>query len=246
MPLPDCENLHKVFKQVQLLICFVCNECVFRRGTMKQKELEILMEDMFAESKKINQINHADLFVVGHGRFEKCFNVGDDNSLIIHPELTQEPHQVFIVKKDEEEGYNEKNVITVQMLRRKTLKSSEPLSRSNIRSNAVKALKFCKLAMTAGKKYLDSNGNLPSGFNRQDYFDKVLDEMYKQHLNTKAEEIADGKEREKLRSQTRKPGWVFDGFMAFVMFGPLARDDRYISNNILLGASGTFLTNDCD
>jgi hypothetical protein len=42
--------------------------------------------------------------------------------------------------------------------------------------------------------------------------------------------MENGAERDDILSQKRKPGWVFNGYMAFVMYGPLALDRKYKSN----------------
>ena len=44
------------------------------------------------------------------------------------------------------------------------------------------------------------------------------------------EKTADGKDREEILSQRRPANWVFDGFMAFVAFGPLALSAEMKSN----------------
>jgi hypothetical protein len=235
---PTESSLFNVAKQIQFLISFVCNESVHLKTTMKVKDKQQIMGEMFLGSKP-NQIKHADFFVVGQGRFEKCFEPTEDGSLVIKPELTQRPHHIYKVQKELGDDFDgSKNIITLSMLRRKTLNSGDPLSFHNVHTNAQSALRYCKLAVAAGKEFIDSNGNLPSGWSRQDYFDKVLDKMYiTVLLESKTNKIKDGTSREKMLTNTRKPGWVFNGFMAFVMFGPLALDPKYKSNKMLNGLS---------
>lgn len=89
---------------------------------------------------------------------------------------------------------------------------------------------------------MDNNGNLPSGWTRENYNEKVLDKMYVTiYLEPKAAKMKDGKDREKLLTQIRPRGWVFDGYMAFMMYGPLAIDPKFQSHNMLNGLISLFI-----
>ena len=59
-------------------------------------------------------------------------------------------------------------------------------------------------------------------------YDKITNEP-------KARKALDGDIRADLMSKKRPTGWVFNGFMAFVLFGPLAKDDS-LKSNLMTGS----------
>lgn len=68
-----------------------------------------------------------------------------------------------------------------------------------------------------------------------DFLNSILDAMYIEELKGNAQNSECANKREEILSQQRKPGWVFNGFMAFAMFGPLAIDAPFKSKNIMKG-----------
>jgi hypothetical protein len=205
---------------------------------MTIKEMERIVGEMFLGTTKPNQINHAAFFCSGEGRFAKCFQQLENGNLILIPELTvTEPNRVFRVEmtSDKNDEQDPSGKITLALLRRKSPNSPRSISESNIRLQGLTAMRNCKLAATYAKQFLDKNGKLPSGCNLSDYMEHVLDAMHTKELADKASTMASGKEREELLLQQRKPNWAFYGYMAFVMYGPLAIDETFKSNNMLNG-----------
>lgn len=237
MPAILDQGLKRIIKEIQNLVSFVCYEAIHLRKTMSKKEMERLMGDMFLVSNKANQINHAAFFCSGEGRFVKCFKQNDSGELCLIPELTmQEPNRVFQVKSNIDDG-DSNGVITLAMLRRKSYRSPNNVSEANLLLSAKTVMKNCKIAHSHGRKFLDAEGKFRSGCNLNDYLVFVLDAMYVEELKCLARNTESATERDEILTQERKPGWVFTGYMAFVMFGPFAIDPIFRSNNILNGTS---------
>jgi hypothetical protein len=94
-----------------------------------------------------------------------------------------------------------------------------------MKDNAVKVLANCRAALSYSRRYLDANGNLPSGKNHQDFYEFILDKMF-QKLVLKDKitkmKITNAKERKEIIEMKRPSNWMFPGWMSFVLFGPLA------------------------
>lgn len=179
-----------------------------------------------------NLIPHAFYMCKGFGKYKHAFETDSNSSdqyRRLTDELTQEKDFKFIVNELCIEGENK--VITLAMLKRKTINSSEAFSPRSITTYAETALRNCKNAAAFGKQFMDPNGSLPSGWSRENYFDRVLDLMYTKITHEpKAKKALNADARVEILSKKRPDGWVFNGFMAFVLFGPLATDESLKSN----------------
>ena len=239
MPSTPVEKaLQKVLNQCQYLISYLCYEALFSRSTTTKDSFRILMFDQYHGNKNHdNLIPHAYYMSKGFGKYKHAFDQDsnyDDQYLRLTDELTQENDYKFIVNEIQIEGQT--NVITLAMLKRKTLNSNQAFSPRSITTYAETALRNCKNAIALGQQFFDSNGLLPSGWSRQNYLEKVLDLMYDKITNEpKARKALDGDIRADLMSKKRPTGWVFNGFMAFVLFGPLAKDDS-LKSNLMTGS----------
>jgi hypothetical protein len=233
MPSSDIEiATQKVLKQCQYLICYICYELMFGRKTMNKKNMgNALYENYHGIPDKPHVLHQAWLFTQGKGKFSGAMNRSDDDGYLrLLPELTQENDFSFII--NEIKTYEDKNlVITLAMLKRKSLNSECIFSMRSIQSYAETAVKNCKLATSFGKPFIKSDGSLPSGWSRLDFLNKVLDLMYDKIRNEpKSKKIESGEEREVVLSATRPKQWIFNGYMAFVLYGPLAFDTNLKSN----------------
>lgn len=201
---------------------------------MNKKGINNAMNEYYhGVEEKPHIIHHAWYFSKGYGKFAAAMEQSDtDGYRRLTAEVTQERDHSFIVNEIRIE--NEKKVITMAMLKRKSVNSDTTLSAWAIQSYAETALKNCKKATYLGQQFIQSDGNLPSGWSRQDYFSKVLDLMYDKISNeTKGKKVLDGEERDEIKSNERPPHWVFNGFMAFVLYGPLASEE--LKSSIMSG-----------
>lgn len=225
------QGMKRVIKEIQCLISFVCFEALHLRKSMTVKDQSRLVAEMYLGGSNPNQINQSLWFCSGEGRFAKCFKQSEDGTLSLIPELTaQEPNRVFQVSTTELVS-DTVGLITLAAVRRKTVRSPNTISEDSLFTNAKTVMRNCKLAYSLGKQLLDADGNLRSGCNLNDYLEQILDLMYiETELKKEANKISCAAERENYLSQKRKLGWVFIGYMAFVMYGPLAIDfDRKVS-----------------
>lgn len=234
----------KLVKECQNIISFVCMETLFGRSPMKDSELnDFLFNSYHGSSINTNLLIQSELFITGEGRFSTLFDVaGHDGSITgmmsLRSEVTQDTSSNYFVSRMplDSSDINRKNTITLSLLKAKFPNSTVPISGRTIKLNGDKVLANCKVAIAIGKSFLDSNGQLPSGCSRQDYYNHVLDGMHKKlRLEPKAKLILDGDEREKFLSEERHSDWIFPGLMAFAAFGPLATDDDAKSNLMMHG-----------
>jgi hypothetical protein len=228
------QGMKRIIKELQCLISFVCFEALHLRKSMTVKDQSRLVSEMYLGGSNPNQINQSFWFCSGEGRFAKCFKRSEDGTLSLIPELTsQEPNRVFQVSTAESES-DSVGLITLAAVRRKTLRSPNIISEESLFTNAKTVMKNCKLAYSLSKQLLDADGNLRSGCNLNDFLEQLLDIMYVEtELTKEAKKMTCAAERDNYLSQKRKLGWVFTGYMAFVMYGPLAIDPVFKSNNIL-------------
>jgi hypothetical protein len=121
------------------------------------------------------------------------------------------------------------DVVTTSTLPKRG-KSAKKLSGRGIMAQAESVFRNYKLAVLEGQLFLDSNGKLPSGTTKVDYFNFARKRMY--HLLKGQQGGADPEtdptdETEPATDyQAEMPeGWMFAGFMAFVLFGPFGEED---------------------
>lgn len=118
-------------------------------------------------------------------------------------------------------------IITLAMIKRRSINSDGVFSARSIQSYAETTVKNCKIATAVTKQFVQSDGSIPSGWSKQDVYNKVLDIMYTRISNEpKIKNIIDGDEREEVRAKERPARWIFNGFMVYVLYGPLAPEDR--------------------
>jgi hypothetical protein len=235
----------KVIKQIQYLICYVIYELVFSKKTTTKKDLiNLCYENFHGDASKPHVLHHAWYFTQGKGKFGAVMQRSAlDGQLHLLQEATREEDYDFVINEIPIVGDNSK-VITLANIKRKTINSNVPVSPRSVKLYAEKALKNCKLAACFGKQFIQLDGNLASGWSRKDYFDKVLDLMYEKLRNEpKGKKIEDGDAREEVFQEKRPSNWVFNGFMAFVAFGPLATNDEWKSS--LMTGSKTIHCVDC-
>jgi hypothetical protein len=94
------------------------------------------------------------------------------------------------------------------------------------------AIENCQQAAKFGAEFL-VQGQLPDGSTASDYYDHVLDQMYRYAPKGALDFIVNDKgEREPIvrppsddAIKPRKDGWFFHGWMALCLFGPTAEPD---------------------
>jgi hypothetical protein len=242
-------TLAKVLKECQATISYVCYELVMQEGSMTDAQQCTTVQNLYRGTDNPNIIKQSTAFIEGSGNYSSMYDVDETTGLKqIRSELTQETTSIFYVamyEGDVDEN-KKKRTITLSLLNAKAPGSTEPISGRTIRENGMKVLANCRLAVSFGKQFFDSSGNLPSGKNHTDFYNYVLDEMHTKIVlekKIKEKKITDAREREVILSTKRPTNWTFQGWMSFVLFGPLAREEFLMSELMRTGTvSVTFIT----
>ena len=229
----------KVIKECQLIISYVVYELLLTvKGSMTEISQQSCCAEYYHGTKDNNKINQSASFMAGDGKYQKMFDIDTDTGMkYIKHELTQDATSTYFISSvvgDEDEG-QPKKTITLRLINAKYPNSPHPVSGANVKKNGSDVLCNCKLAIGFGKSFLDANGKLPSGCNRQDYFNLVCDKMFQKELTTKCNNVKDSADREIIMSKKRPVDWFFPGFMSFVIFGPLATDESSKSELMMSG-----------
>lgn len=244
MPSTDLEIAkQKVLKQCQYFICYVIYELIFSQKTMQKKTLKRTMyENYHGDENRPHILHHAWLFTQGKGKFGAVMEQSPvDGRKRLTNDATQEDHN-FTISEIPLAGMDVGKVITLSLLKKKSINSDVLFSEASVFSYAMDSVKLCKQAVAAGKAFLQPDGSLPSGCNKQDYYNKVLDIMYeKVKGEPDVKKALDGTTRVAILERERPPNWVFNGWMAFVAFGPMAEDSA-LKSNLMTG--GKFIVYD--
>jgi hypothetical protein len=138
----------KVLRQCQYLICYLCYEVLFCRKSMtKKKMIDAMYENYHGDEKKTHVIPHAYYFTQAFGKFRAAMERSDvDNHDRLINEVTKEKDHTFIVNEVSIPG--EDKVITLSMLKRKSINSKEVFSARSIQTYAETAMRNCKCAAT--------------------------------------------------------------------------------------------------
>jgi hypothetical protein len=231
--------LSKIVKECQNVISYVCMETLFTRGGMQESVQTDLLLNVYHGFD--NLASQSEMFVRGEGAYSCLFDDTDDLNGIgglktLRNEITQDATTKFAVTTDTSYIDVGKNSIPLKLLQLKFPKSDKRISGDTIKNKGAAVLANCKVAIPIGAQFLDKNGKLPSGRKIQDYLEHVLDGMYKKLvLEDKCKNVASSNDREKIMGESRPKGWIFNGFMAFVAFGPLALKDSDKSNMMMHG-----------
>lgn len=233
-------TLAKILKECQNTICFVCYEILMQQNGMTELQQNTFMQNLYRGSNDPNVINQSLAFVEGQGNYASMFDIDtlDGGLKVLKNELTQDAASLYFVSKYESDvdDSKKKKTITLRLLNAKAPCSTELFTGRTMKDSGMKVLSHCRLAMSFGAQFLDANGNLPSGKNCQDYYDFVLDEMYKKQIHDdKARKISDARKRAEILATKRPKHWTFHGWMSFVLFGPLASDESIRSELMRTG-----------
>jgi hypothetical protein len=169
-----------VFKEIQCLLFFVCNELYFVKDSMREEAgNNFLVKKFFGDRTDPDLTGMVKMFVTADEYFSEAFI-----SEFVTTKCITKPKNVLNPKLTHMSGVtiyvgNDAGDINVALLSRKSMSKDEGMVNGlYIRDQMVTVMHLLKKATAYGLEYLDSKGNGPSGGNEHDYHKYVLDKMY--------------------------------------------------------------------
>jgi hypothetical protein len=217
---------------------------LYTKPSMKKGEQEELMKNCFHGNREKGIASHLMMLVRGEGEYadlyDRTINVVTDphapassvNSLVLKPELHRSDKTIIAGRH-----------ISEQTLQKTSFKSTAPLiSGRNLLSAGNEALRTVKKAISIAKPLLNEDGSpKDSGTTHADIIRTVLDEMYatlsgRRSIDDEAEDDANDEAADEAEDGRQRPNdWFFNGWFAFLLFGPMAppnkRLDLFLTGN---------------
>jgi hypothetical protein len=208
-----------------------------RKSSMKMKEIHQFLEDLFHGNEKTGVVSQVHQVVNGLAPYDKLYNRQNDLivnssvdstssavSLVLKPELTQ-TDVVYISGRD----------ITQKLLECTTFTGPDLMRGRKLYNDGKGAMLNIRKALALLKElpevtFVDDELVYKSGVTPEEVKEKLLDSMYK--LLKGKTTVDKNKKTNKNTTGTTKTGpvppeycpygWFFQGWMAFVIFGPFA------------------------
>jgi hypothetical protein len=228
-----------VFKEIQCLLFFVCNELYYAKDSMREEAgNNFLAKKFFGDPTDPDSTGMVKIFVTGDDYFSEVFI-----SEFVTMNCITKPKNVFNPKLTCMLGItiyvgNNAGDFNGALLSRKSMSKDEGMVNGlYIRDQMVTVMSSLKKATSYCLEYLDSKGNGPSGGNEHDYHKYVLNKMYVEwHVQCQKDKVTRDKVARKKNGIPEPPGselilveqviamerpeqWIFPDFMAFVLFG---------------------------
>jgi hypothetical protein len=205
---------------------------VYSKTQMSQKSIASLMEDIYHGNEKKGIMSHVDQFVKGSRPFAELFDVVNDAVTDNMSTASSQSVSRFILKGEllcTDTPYQVGRDITKEVLERTAFKKGSPLiTGRTLFKLANNSLRTIRKAISIAVQLVDSEGQPKhSGTSLDDVKALVLDEMYMMMkgkcslddcLDDDEEQVADVA----ATPDKRPEGWFFHGWMAFLLYGPLA------------------------
>jgi hypothetical protein len=222
---------------------------LYQKSSMKLKDIHNFLKDLFHGNTKTGVVSQVHLVVNGLPPYDKLYNkqteiivsgtvdsTSSGVSLVLKPDLAQS-ESVFIAGRD----------ITRSVLEKTTFTNNSLMRGRKLFNDGNGALKNIRKALALLKElpevtFVDDEIMYRSGVTPDEVKVKLLDAM---HLHLKGKTSVDESEQMKKKGGTdensseveveeaeeppaiRPAGWMFQGWMAFVLFGPFAeKKDR--------------------
>ena len=231
------------------LVGLKCFDVLFRRDSMKVSEQWDLMFDLFHGNQNNGTISNVALLVEGGKIFEELFEYS--NHRVVNRNMTADSPAKqlkyrFCRKTD---PYVLEKHITVESLSRVNYHNKSLILGRTLYNNAKQVLGTVRKACAIAGRLVDEDGvPLESGKTQDDVIEEMLGDMYNLLKGKKSIEIEiDGddpsSETDELPSSgcnddsisnvgtedERPLTWFFYGFMAVILFGPLAPKEHRLS-----------------
>jgi hypothetical protein len=221
----------KMQKEIQCVGTGIAMDKMLAEGEISVKLQEDFMFNTFHGKRNYpNSIGLVETILSGAGivedmYFSKEVDITDPNTstestasyLQMNDICTLDPGTAYIVGK----------LITKDVLHGSTKKVGGPWSMGRaLLTQSKEVHKNCKKALGYGTKFLDADGFVKSGNHQPDYFRFVNNEMHK----LKHPEMHEENELGQMIGHGKPDGWMFNGYIYFVLYSPRVEKDLDNSN----------------
>ena len=211
-----------IFHEIQRLVAIEKMDTISKESTLSKEGRQEKMVLLLHGTEGIDgNMGGFEQFVTGIGCYNQCFTEvldAKDSSkkLLLKQEFTRDDSlNLFFSKTD----------FWVAHVHGKFPSSGEKDrigGRAAIDKVNRNCISNCKKAIATGKKFLNADGNIPSGKSEEDYFEFVLDRMFEIDHNLESNALDGDKNDE--NKPVRPPNYMFEGYFAFRCFGPMAEN----------------------
>ena len=245
--------------ELRRVVALKCFDVLFRRDRLKISEQRDLVYDMFHGNERRNVISICDQLCSGDDIFADLYEDRTDIVLSRQSTGSNEPtQQLRMLYSRREKSYLMTSHINLKILSEKDFKTQTLITGRTIHNQARKTLGTVRKACAVLKQYVKEDGTPKfSGDTIEDVVNKLLDDMYEQLKGKSALEIENDVDPESIKSGStleeenseveeendansdnnsvasstiqRPTNWMFHGFMACLLFGPMARPEKRLS-----------------
>jgi hypothetical protein len=190
----------------------------------------------FSDDKDEDTVSMVDLLMTGKGQFSGLYDTDD---LVINAATNEERNEgVQLILKPSMSRHFKKRLtvgdeITKALIEQACLTRKGLLTGRTLKKQADAVLRNGKKALSIAVKYLDKEGKPPSGTTIEDYENHILDGMFKllsgkfdlqgeKESNDNDDNDNEGGDEEDGAGGGRKASWMFHGWIAFLLTGPMA------------------------
>lgn len=221
----------KVRNELRRLAAINILHYIYSHPPMKKISMETLMFQCYHGDATKGIISHIDMLLRGEGPYSALYlretaeqqsSSSSSSCLVLKPDFHRSC-KTFIAGKN----------INQHVMEHSSFKKSSPLVTGRcLLEQANNGLANIKKAYSIALTLLDEKGYPKQSRNtKDDVLASVLDEMYillKGKASLEDEEEEDEGSNETPENSTRPESWLFYGYTAFVLFGPLAPNDYRI------------------
>ena len=233
--------------ELRRLVGLKCLDVLFRRDSMKVSEQWDLMFDLFHGNQNTGTISNVSLLVGAEEAFEDLFEYSN------HPVVNRNSTADSPVKQLKYRFCRRlqpmvlEKQITVEILSRANYRNKSLLLGRTLYNNAKDVLTTVRKACAFAARLVDEDGvPVESGKTQDDVIEEMLSDMYRLLKGKKSSEVEEDEdptsESEELPTGSnddsvvdkngdddRPASWFFHGFMAVLLFGPLAPKEQRLS-----------------
>ena len=214
-------------QEIQNTLAIHCREIVYQakaKGAKMDKQMEIMFKAFHGTEAHASVL---DSFIMGTGLYSEAFDKADidvnragnqdraaDGCMLLLKDLLHcDPSSNFAVH---DPGFSREAIAVVK---------GERIAGRNLNDKAMKVLANYKYALKFHKQFVDSRDNNPSGTKLADMLLFVRKKMFVEFRGCKNRPTGappkdkDGNEKE-FTEEDMPCKWVFNGYMAFALFGP--------------------------
>jgi hypothetical protein len=213
--------------ELRRTVALKCLSNIYGREGMGLNQQHTYLEEHFHGEKKKGIISHLDQLCTAQGDYAELY------------EKTNKDQLKYLYTQSNSHLYFAGEHIVRDVLERVNFNGSQLCNGRYLKEQSAKTLRTVRKACTRVRQWVNEDGTPKKNGNRtiEEICELLLDDMYeflKGKQNMDEEKVEDsGTEDLELNEDTgedtttgRPANWIFHGYMAFVLFGPLATESR--------------------